>query len=1116
MKRKIGARFSRVGLILIMILMVFLNSMTTVAFDQAQLINQTLGINSVRIVDIDGAEAADNQYFKPTYGTLEELYLEKVALMREIGQEGTVLLKNENSALPLKENSVTIYGNENFMTATLAGGGSIGEPERSKVVDLAKALTVSGINVSTKPGAQSDAAIVVLGRVGGEGADLPIGSLKVTEEEKVMIKQAKDSGASKVIILASGDLIVELDEFAMDPEIDAIVHFGNAGYRSAYGLADVLVGKVSPSGKLVETLAADSMSSPAMQNFGDYKYTNGSAIMASQAKTYVAYAEGIYQDYKYYETRYEDSVLGQGNADSTVGAYASTDNWNYEEEVVYSFGYGLSYADFIQEIDGEAIFDEDNHTATLKVKVTNISDSVAGKDVVQVFGQAPYTEYDKQNGVEKASVQLLGFEKTDVLNPGESQTVEVKVPLQWLASYDANKAKTYIMVDGDYYFAIGNGAHDALNNILSEKGMTPSDGMDVEGNPAKAFKWHQDQFDGTTYAKSTYTGNEITNRFDDVDLNYWMDDSSKLVYLSRNSWDTTYPETVAITASPDLIASLNDLKKYENGVWNDTASRVQAKQVNYVENKEGESLNNITNKYNVVALRTLDYDEPAWDEMLDQLTLLEMSNIVSNGRVSVQALPSISFPEATGSDGPIGMNTPYIYSEINATTNEKTNLGSTYMVKDGISDEEINIAGITAAVFASEPVLGATFNKDLARRQGEMYADDAHYTGHSFIWGLGANLHRTPYGGRASEYFSADPVHTTLMGMAVTKSGKEKGHVIVVKHFVANEQEQNRIGVATFLNEQTLRENMLRGFEGIMTYGEANGIMGAYNRLGVISTPSEYDLMTTILRDEWGSDSYVITDLNGPTAGLYDGNAMIAAGSNTLLANGPYNSESGAYVNTTLSPKNIAADPALLTAVRESVHRLLYVYVNSMAMNGVSQNSVIESITPWWQTTLIVLDVTLALLALGFLVLYFRFAVDRTEKTVSNMKRRLNIATFLSTLIGLLSYIMLIRTSFESTEVPMYVIIAAVIVLLSSVVGFVKNLYNIPIIMAFVASAVTLFQFFAGRISYLSFYFSGDVMGTGLSNYFIITAIFFFIAIVTSTLGLIGKKNREKIIIVEG
>ncbi len=965
LKKKLWRGLSLAAIFLLVLCLVF----TNIAGAYEAMINQALHIETSKVVG--GGDAA--VYYPSDYNSLEEMYQAKVALLREIADEGVVLLKNKDHALPVSSGKITIFGESNFVYSTSVGGGSFTDAMKGRSTTLSQAFTQAGLTVNTDEGqaAGSDLALVVIGRVAGEGNDVALGALALTDAEWALIDAAKASGG-KVAILLSGDHPIEAAELEADDGIDAILRFGNAGYRGAYGVADVVTGLVNPSGKLVETYAVDTMSTPAMMNFGNYTYSNGSKIKASQAKNYVSYNEGIYTDYKYYETRYEDCVLGNGSASSTAGAYASSGGWNYAEEVLYSYGYGLSYTTFEKEIVGTPSFDDANHTATVKVKVTNTGDT-AGKEVVQLYAQSPYTQYDIDNKVEKASVQLMGFEKTGELAPGASEEVEITANLQWLASYDYTKAKTYIMDAGDYYFAVGNDAHDALNNILAAKGKTTADGMTADGDSALTYTWSESALDQTTYAQSPYSGISITNAFEDADVNHWA--PGTVTYLSRSDWQGTYPETLELEATADMVSALNDTKRYENGQWNDAAQRAGSEDVTYQDLTTLDAVNKaLTSKgtvENAVSMRGKDYDDAGWKTILDSLSIYEMSRMVAQGRYYIQACPSVTLPESTGSDSPIGLNIPYVYSSVNQETGEKTPVPAGYTMTDGITDDTVAVDGtLDANMFAAEPVLGATFNKELAARQGDLWGEDGLYCNASFTWAAGANLHRVPYGGRASEYLSADPVHTTLMLAELTKAANAKGQVVTVKHFAINEQEQNRIGVATFTNEQALREVYLRAFEGVMTYGEARGMMGSYNRIGVISTSAEYDLLTTVLREEWGSQAYVITDLGSPTAGLYDGNASIVAGTSTMMNNGVYDDATKAHVNQTLTVDNIKNDPVLLTATREACHRMLFNFIHSNAVNGISADSSIVFITPWWKPALTALDVVFAIGAAATTVLY--------------------------------------------------------------------------------------------------------------------------------------------------
>lgn len=957
MKRRVWKALSLVTIFLTVACLI----VTNVAGTYENMVNQALDLETSRIEGGSGISV----YYTSDYDDLQDMYQAKVQTLREIADEGVVLLKNDGT-LPLRTGKIAVLGEENFLFSTGSGGGSITGEMKARSTTLSSALSQVGLTVSDDP-ASCDMALVVIGRVAGEGTDMESGRLSITDDEQALIDTAKASG-TKVVVLLSGDHPIEVGDLESDAGISAILRFGNAGYRGAYGIADVISGVISPSGKLVETYTVDTNASPAMMNFGNYTYTNGSRIKASQAKNYVVYAEGIYSDYRYFETRYEDCVLGQGSANSSAGVCAGNGSWNYADEVLYPFGYGLSYTTFSKELMGDPVFDNDTHTAVLTVKVTNTG-TVAGKEVVTVFAQSPYTDYDVQNKVEKASVQLVGFEKTKELVPGASETLEITIHLQWLASYDYVSAKTYIMDAGDYYFSVGGSAHEALNNILAAKGKTTADGMTEDGDPSLTYHWRQDSLDTTTYANSIYTGYAITNTFAEADLNYWAPGS--VTYLSRSDWAGTYPEAVVIEATDDMLAALNDTKKYENAQWNDTADRAQATDVTYQDYITLDEVNRKMVPLNVVSMRDKDYSDPGWDEILDNLSIYEMSRLVAQGRYHVQTAPSVTFPESNGGDSPIGLNIPYLNLSVDPITGEKNAIPAGYTMTDGITEEPVAVDGtLDANMFASEPVLGATFNKSLAARQGDFMGEDGLYCGASFTYAPGANLHRTPYGGRLSEYLSADPVHTSLMLAELTKGAGAKGQVITVKHFVLNDQEQNRIGVGTFTNEQALREVYMRAFEGVMTYGEANGMMSSYNRIGLISTSAEYDLLTVALRQEWGSQAYVITDLGSPTAGLYDGNAAIAAGVSTMMNNGVYDDSSKAYVNQTLTPESIKADPVLLSATRDACHRILYSFIHSNAVNGIDAESKIVLITPWWKTLFNTLDIVFVISAVATTALY--------------------------------------------------------------------------------------------------------------------------------------------------
>ncbi len=943
---------------------------TYVANEFSNKVNEALGIKSSKVT----GSSKDAVHYTSSYNNLDEMFNAKVKLMRNIGQEGTVLLKNDG-ILPLKESSsVTVLNSKEVMYEAKVGGGTFDSEEiRNNETDIVDALNSVGLNANKKRSkmSESDATIVVIGRNWQEGSDMTIGELDLTFDEKDLIDTAI-TDAKKVIIFISGDFYPNLTEYVNNDRISAIVRLGNAGMRGLYGFADVIAGKASPSGKLVDTYAASYNSSPAMQNFGDFRYTNQNKLMASQASKYVVYQEGIYVDYRYYETRYEDCVLNQGLATSSKGAEMSQTEWKWSNEVLFPFGYGLSYTTFSKEIVGTPKIDKADRSISIDVKVTNTG-NFAGKEVVQIYGQSPYTEYDKANKVEKSSVQLLGFEKTKELAIGASETLTANINLDYFASYDYTKAKTYIFDDGDYYLSVGGSAHEALNNILASKGKTVADGMNQNGDANLTYKWHEDTFDSTTFAKSKYTNADITNRFDDADVNYWS--TTKYTYLSRNNWLLTYPSTINMTGTQNLIDCINDTKKYENASYNDTKKRAPATEVTYQDYKTSDEVNAAIKSgkletKNVITMRGKAYDDEGWKDILDNLSIYEISNLISEGNCHIEACPSVVFPSSISSDGPTGIRSDFVYSKINPTTGEKTALTSKDVIKDEIAGVSLSASKMDASCYESSSVIAATFNKDLARQKGEMFGEDGLYTNTASAWSFGSNIHRTPYCGRTSEYMSADATLTALIGIEMSKGCNEKGVALVAKHFAFNEQDQNRIGIATFSNEQALREVYLRAFEEPCTTGEMKGLMSSYNRIGLIGTNEEYDLLTGILREEWGSQAYIISDMNSPTAGLYDGNAAIAAGLSVELNNGSFNSESGTTVSTSLNIAGLKSDPTLLYAAREACHRIFYCFIHTNAVNGIDENSKIVFVTPWWSPLLISLDVVMSVAAVGALSMY--------------------------------------------------------------------------------------------------------------------------------------------------
>ena len=596
-------------------------------------------------------------YFTDAYRELITVYLsgsgtvttaESEALCLEIEEEGMVLLQNRDGALPLKSGAaVSVFGQDSV--DFVYGGAGSGSVDTSKAATLKQALEKSGFQVNqalwdfylTGPGkdyrksvpdetgrgdfavnevpvsayTQSvkdsfaqyhDAAIVCIGRSGGESSDIPTQPLasgyrylELDQDELDLLAMACGSFDTVVLVLNSNNTL-ELG-FLEDPayaNVKACLWCGGVGQEGIYAIGKALAGTVNPSGRLVDTYAYDSLSAPSATNLGDYSITNSTITNGGK---YLVYAEGIYVGYRYYETRYEDGVLGQGNAG----------DYDYGSAVQFPFGHGLSYTQF-QWSDYQVKEASDGFEAS--VTVTNTGDR-AGKDVVQIYMQSPYTDYDRANGVEKSAVELVGFAKTGLLEPGKSETVTISVPKEVMKTYDASGAGTYILDAGDYYFAAGHDAHHGLNNILAAKGFTAADGMDADGDAAMAWKTTVDVQDSTTYAVSLATGKAVSNQFQDTDIRYY---DGGFRYLSRSDWAGTWPETYQGGSWQAPGTLLKDLE-WKRGV--DVVGTGSEPMPTFEAKTERRASD----------LVGTDYSDPAWQELAEQLTPDQAMRLVRLG-----------------------------------------------------------------------------------------------------------------------------------------------------------------------------------------------------------------------------------------------------------------------------------------------------------------------------------------------------------------------------------------------------------------------------------------------------------------------------------------------------
>jgi beta-glucosidase len=949
-------------------LFVIMLSLSVLAIKNESDLNQYLNTESYKVVNND--KTTDTQYYKKKTASLDEHMNQKLDLIERLVEEGTVLVKNDG-VLPLKtQKKVTLLGkaSADLVYNGSSGNGTIGNAGNDAInITLKAGLENAGFSVnpsmwtyytanktdestpdklpSDDLAGYSEAAILVLSRNAGEGADAAADYYEMTDTEKELVKKA-EAISENVIVIVNSPSALSIGTLKDDASVDAVIQVGGVGSCGANALGKILKGTVSPSGRLIDTYAADSHSSPAYQTAGTATYDNAADITAASPNAdgegntkYQIDKEGIYVGYKYYETRYEDAVLNQGNASSNAGICKSpAAGWSYASEVSYPFGFGLSYTSFKEEFTDFSIKD---NVITASVKVTNTG-SVAGKDVVELYAQTPYTSYDKTSKVEKAAVQLVDFAKTSALAPAASETVALKMDLYNIASYDYSVAKTWILDQGDYYFALGSSAHSALNNILAQKGKSKTDGMDENGDASLTKTWNNPSFlkmDKPEFSAKGYTTKnglfhnvstqEITNELEDADLNKLLG-ADKVTYLSRSDWAKTWPTgETAISADANMKTQLT-FGYYKKG-------EKVGSDVKYAQNTT----------YSIGMMRGYSYDNEMWDKILNQMMIEEMVVTVGKNFGEVDPILGISFPGTSDNDG-VGSGPCVSYKS-------EFNTGKTPFT--GIT----KYSDVNPKMYPSETVEASTFSEDLLYELGESFSEESFYTGLTTIWGPGLNIHRTPYSGRNFEYFSEDSMLSYIMGAELTAAMQSNGLIACPKHFCFNNSETDRYGYSVYTNEQAAREISLRAFEGAVSVAKAKNVMTSLNRIGCKYVGACSNLQDVIMRGEWGFDGYTITD---NALGKYQYGRSIVFGTDKLMLL-PGNSRS-----SELNKTSLLDDSTLYKAVRQACHRILYVYVNSKAMNGVSSDVQIVAVTPWWKGTLIGIDIGLGILGAGFIALF--------------------------------------------------------------------------------------------------------------------------------------------------
>ena len=825
-------------------------------------------------------------------------------LAKEVQSEAITMLKNDDSNLPLSNKKVNVFG-WGSTNPVYGGTGSGSVSDQYDTVSLLDGMKEAGLETNADlsklytdyradrpvvamwaqdwtlpevPADQysdslisdaksfSDEAVVVITRVGGEGADLPTNMkaetityennskdyddfrdgehfLQLSKTEHDMIDLVTKN-FDKVTLVYNGANAFQFDFLSNYPQIKSVLWCPPAGQTGFSALGDVLAGETNPSGKTSDTFVKDLTKTPVFNNTdgaaaassssvganGAFVYDNADDLAAKYTgftgqestvlPSFVNYVEGIYVGYKFYETAADEGLI------------------NYDDTVIYPFGYGLSYTSFEQKMgdvshkDGKVTFD---------VTVTNTGDT-AGKDVVEVYYNPPYTD----GGIEKASKNLVAFEKTGKLEPGASETVKIEFDDDDMASYDNKNAKAWVLEKGDYAISIQSDSHHVID---SEK-------INVA--------------DTITYDSESNTHNDdqtvATNQFDYA--------AGDVTYLSRANHFANYAEA---TAAPTNFSMSDEVKAAftNNGNYDPTKYNDDSDEMPTLGAKNGLRLADMYGK---------DYDDADWEKLLDQLTFDDMDNLIANGGYGTPAVSSVGKIQLIDADGPASLNN--------------------------------NFTGVGSIGFPASTAFACTWNKDLAKQFGEMIGDMAHDMHVAGWYAPAMNIHRGAFSGRTFEYFSEDPLISGVMASNEIAGAKEKGVYSFMKHFALNDQETNRTNmVCTWADEQSIREIYLKPFEMSVKEGGAQAVMSSFNYIGYTYAGASNNLLNTVLRDEWGFKGFVLTDYFGGY-GYQNADQEIRNGNDSMLA-------------TTKITNHITDKSATsVKAMRTAAHNILYTTAN--------------------------------------------------------------------------------------------------------------------------------------------------------------------------------------------
>lgn len=875
-------------------------------------------------------------------GTItEDTSAAATALCEEIAEEGIVLLENEDGMLPMENGTkLNVFG-WSSTNPVYGGTGSGSLSDAYPTVSLLEGLTNAGFEVNedlvnfyteyreTRPVVgmwgqdwtipeptieeydaagifesakeYSDTAVIVIARSGGEGADLPtsldpavedtfedggtFGSsglrysenkddldaskhyLELSNREQAMIDRVT-ADYENVVLIVNAANTMELGFVKDYSQIKSVIWCPGTGQSGFNSLGKILNGEVNPSAKTSDTFVADLTATPTFNNFGHFAYDNMDEFAVNGVSpTFVNYTDGIYVGYRFYETAAEEGLI------------------NYDETVTYPFGYGLSYTEFKQEMDDLKVSDG---TVSVDVTVTNTGDT-AGKDVVEVYYNPPYTN----GGIEKASVNLAGFAKTGLLEPGASETVTVTFTEEEMASYDDINAKAYVLEAGDYEISLRSDSH----TVIDTQTLTIDETVTYdESNP-----------------RSTDEA-VATNQLDSANGN--------LTYLSRADGFANYAEATAaptnFTMSEENKTAFMNNSNYNPEDYNDEADEMPTI--------------GAKNSMKLADLRGVDYDDPQWDTLLDQMTVEDMDTVIALGGYQTAAASSVEKTQTIDCDGPASINN--------------------------------NFTGTGSIGFPAGVMIANTWNTAIAEAFGESIGTMADEMGVSGWYAPAMNTHRSAFAGRNFEYYSEDPLLSGKIAANAVLGAEKKGVYAYIKHFALNDQETNRTNqLCTWFNEQSAREIYLKPFEICVKEGGAKAVMSAFNFYGIVPAQASSEVLNNILRDEWGFRGFVLTDYYG-VYGYQDADRMIRNGNDCMLV--AYDTETNHVTDTSSATS--------LQAMRQACKNIMYTVVNSRAYDPANLQTGLLG----WQKAAYAIDAVLAIVIIALAVVAFKKYKKRT------------------------------------------------------------------------------------------------------------------------------------------